>query len=105
MNNKIKRLLLLGLVAAAAIALFTYLSRSKPIAVAVQAVERGDVEATVANTRAGTGKACRRARLAPPTGGQIESLPVREGDTVTAGQLLLELWNEDLTAEVALAER
>jgi HlyD family secretion protein len=31
-------------------------------------------------------------------------LPVREGDTVKAGQLLLELWNKDLVAQVTLAE-
>jgi HlyD family secretion protein len=49
--------------------------------------------------------ACRRARLAPGTGGQIETLDVHEGDRVEAGQLLLELWNKDLKAKVALAER
>jgi HlyD family secretion protein len=37
-------------------------------------------------------------------GGQISKLPIREGDTVKAGELLLELWNEDLAAEVQLAQ-
>jgi HlyD family secretion protein len=63
------------------------------------------VEEVVANTRAGTVKACRRARLAPGTGGQIATLAVHEGDRVETGQLLLELWNLDRKAQVTLAER
>jgi HlyD family secretion protein len=63
------------------------------------------VEKTVANTRAGTVKACRRARLSPSMGGQIARLPIREGDLVKAGELMLEIWNEDLVAQLALAER
>jgi len=39
-----------------------------PIAVVLAPVERGEVQATVSNTRAGTVKACRRARLSPATG-------------------------------------
>ena len=65
----------------------------------------GMVEATVANTRAGTVKACRRARLAPPSGGQIARLLVHEGERVSAGQVLLELWNEDLTAQKKLTQQ
>ena len=54
------------------------------------------MRATVSNTRAGTVDACSRARLAPIMGGQIASLPVSEGDAVEKGQILLELWNDDL---------
>ena len=68
-------------------------------------VERGRVEKTVANTRAGTVDACRRAKLSPSIGGQIASLPIREGDMVAAGQLLLEIWNDDLKAQLTLARR
>jgi HlyD family secretion protein len=99
------RALLTLLLLAAAIGGWWLLSRPQPIAVRVQSVERGLVEEVVANTRAGTVKACRRARLAPGTGGQIETLAVHEGDRVQAGQLLLELWNLDLKARVTLAER
>jgi HlyD family secretion protein len=67
-------------------------------------VNIGKVEKIVSNTRAGTVEACRRAKLSPSIGGQIANLPVKEGDSVTAGQLLLELWNEDLVAQNALAE-
>lgn len=82
-----------------------YLSRPKAIAVTVKEVERGTVEATVSNTRAGTVKACRRARLAPAIGGQIAKLSVKEGDSVKPGQILLSLWNDDIAAQLQLAER
>lgn len=82
-----------------------WVSRSKPISVAVAAVEKGIVEKTVANTRAGTVEACRRAKLSPSAGGQIARLPVREGDKVKQGQLLLELWNKDLTAQLTLSRQ
>ena len=79
-------------------------TRPQPIWVALQAVDRGRVERSVANTRAGTVKACRRAKLAPLAGGQIVAQPVHEGDRVRAGQLLLELWNEDTAAQARVAE-
>ncbi len=81
-----------------------YTTRPKPVAVVTKAVTRGTVEETVANTRAGTVKACKRARLSPGTGGQIARLDIREGDRVKAGALLLELWNKDLLAEIELNE-
>lgn len=93
--------LLLGLLGA----WLWWAGRTKPIDVAVAAVERGTVEKTVANTRAGTVEACRRAKLSPSAGGQIARLPVREGDTVKQGQLLLELWNKDLTAQLTLSQQ
>lgn len=80
-------------------------SRPDPVRVAVANAETGLVEATVANTRAGTVNACRRAGLSPQTGGQMAELHVREGDRVAAGQILLELWNEDLEAEIEFSER
>jgi HlyD family secretion protein len=93
------------IVAAGGIAfLIYYKTRPEPVSVVVKPVLRGSVEQTVANTRSGTVKACRRARLSPSVGGQIDKLPVREGDTVKAGQLLLEIWNEDLKAQLQLAE-
>lgn len=93
------------LLLAGAAGLWWQFSRPEPVTVRVQAAGRGVVEETVANTRAGTVKACRRARLAPSIGGQIGTLAVHAGDRVEAGQLLLELWNRDLAAQVTLAER
>jgi HlyD family secretion protein len=81
-----------------------YFTRSAPIRVQLAKVERGVVEATVSNTRAGTVKACRRAKLAPPAGGQIAHLLVKKGQRVKADEVLLELWNDDLEAQKRLAQ-
>ncbi|VAW79983.1 Probable Co/Zn/Cd efflux system membrane fusion protein [hydrothermal vent metagenome] len=80
-----------------------YLARPKPVAVIVATVARGTVEDTTANTRAGTVKACQRAGISPSIGGQIAHLPVKVGDKVKAGDVLLELWNDDLKSRVTLA--
>jgi len=69
------------------------------IPVTVARVEKGDVEATVANTRAGTVKACRRAKMSPSIGGQISELPYPEGAYVKKGAVLLRIWNNDLQQE------
>lgn len=89
------------IIASAAVTVW-YLTRPDPVQVVVKFVDLGIVERTVANTRAGTVKACRRAKLSPSIGGQIAKLPIREGDTVKSGDLLLEIWNQDLAAEVRL---
>jgi len=86
------------------IVLISWLKRPKPVDVLITKVELGEVQRTVTNTRAGTLKACRRAGLSPSIGGQIARLPVREGDKVKQGQLLLEMWNDDLNAQVTLAK-
>ncbi len=97
---KSTRLISILLIVILTAGVFWYLNRPKPIDVVTQAAEMGEVEQTVANTRAGTVKACRRAKLSPGTGGQISALGVREGDRVKAGALLLQLWNRDLLAEI-----
>ena len=104
-KKSMQRLLVAAIAIAGIAAAIGYTMRAEPLRVVVVAVERGDVAATVANTRAGTVNACRRAGLSPALGGQMASLPVSKGDRVTAGQVLLELWNEDLRAEKVLAER
>jgi HlyD family secretion protein len=104
MNRRYIRWIVLVVVIVAA-ALFVWsFTRSKPVEVVVKPVDRGVVEQTVANTRAGTVKACRRAKLSPSVGGQIATLNIHEGDTVKEGDLLLEIWNKDLVAEVQLAQ-
>jgi len=100
-----RRTLVLFILAAAGLGAWWYLHEPAPVRVKVLAVAPGTVEEIVANTRAGTLKPCRRAKLAPSLGGQIATLAVREGDRVKTGDLLLELWNQDLTAQVTLAER
>ncbi len=100
-----KRFGIIAGLAAIAIGGGWYLTRPAPISVSLITVERGPVSSTVSNTRAGTVDACRRAGLSPSIGGQIVLLPVVDGDVVEQGQLLLELWNVDLQAEVRLAQR
>ncbi|MGD2150287.1 MAG: efflux RND transporter periplasmic adaptor subunit [Desulfobacterales bacterium] len=102
MNRRYIRWFILFLVVASAAVAIWYFTRPDPVQVVVKSVDRGIVERTVANTRAGTVKACRRAKLSPSIGGQIAKLPIREGDTVKNGDLLIEIWNQDLAAEVRL---
>ena len=71
-----------------------------PLAVALYTLDRGEVNITVANTRVGTIKPCRRAYLAPMTGGHVARLLVKAGDRVAQNQLLLTIWHDDLSAQV-----
>jgi len=81
-----------------------FFTRPKPIPVVLKEVAAGKVEATLANTRAGTVEACQRTKLSTIIGGRIEYLGVKEGDKVNKGQLLLKLWNDDQQANTALAQ-
>jgi len=96
---------ILAALAAAGVAAALWLGRAQPIVVDTVEVGRGPVAETVTNTRAGTVEACRRAKLAPPAGGQIARLLVKKGDRVQVDQVLLELWNDDVRAELTVAER
>jgi HlyD family secretion protein len=98
-----RRALIVALLLALGGALVWWLGRTKPVKVLAAPVGRGTVEATVANTRAGTVEACQRTKLSTIAGGRIEVLAVKEGDKVKKGQLLMRLWNEDQQAEQAFA--
>lgn len=88
------------------IAFLVYLFKpDATVKVTINTVQPGTVQNTVANTRAGTLSACRRAGLSPSIGGQIANLPVKEGQWVKRDQLLMELWNIDRLAEVKLATK
>ncbi len=95
--------LILVILALLGLGLF-WATRPKPITVVVKEVAEGKVEATLANTRAGTVEACQRTKLSTIIGGRIEYLGVKEGDKVKKGQLLLKLWNDDQQANAALAQ-
>lgn len=103
MKRRYRTLLIVVISIVVAVSILLWVKRPKPVPVLLANVELGAVERTVTNTRAGTLNACRRAKLSPTMGGQIANLPVKEGDSVKAGQLLFEIWNEDLKAQVALA--
>ena len=102
--KRFKLFITLVIIAAAVTALFVWLGREKPVNVIVKKADTGAVQETVANTRAGTIEACRRAGISPSIGGQISSLPVKEGDIVAQGQVLMELWNQDIQAQYELAQ-
>ena len=99
-----RRLFIALPVLAAAAVVIWFATRTPPAEAVLATVTRGTVEATVSNTRAGTVKACRRAKMAPPAGGQIAQLLVKKGQRVEKGQVLLRLWSEDLQAQDRLAQ-
>lgn len=98
-----KVVLLLGLVVVAGLA-YWWFGRTEPIPVRLVEVEPGTVESTVANTRAGTIKACQRSRLSMPVGGQVEALLVDEGQRVKQGDVLIRIWNKDQAARTLDAQ-
>ena len=100
----LRRVLPALLLVAVIIGGFLWTTRAKPVVVVLKTVDRGNVESTVVNTRAGTVEACLRTRLSTIMGGRIEFLGVKEGDKVKKGQLLLKLWNDDQKAQQTLAE-
>lgn len=77
----------------------------EPVAVTVTEADRGPVEETVTNTRAGTVRARRRAKLSPEVGGLVVALPHREGERVESGDVLLRLEPRLPAAETELAVR
>ena len=91
--------LLLGVAAA-----FWWWSRPQPLPVRLVTVERGPVETLVANTRAGTLKACRRTQLSFNLGAQVSERLVEEGQRVAAGQVLMRLRQDELQARVREVE-
>lgn len=74
--------------------------QQKAVAVSLHQVQPGTVEQTVANTRTGSVLACRRTHLAPQVSGRVDRLLVTKGNKVSAGQLLLEMWNDDLHSQI-----
>ncbi len=77
----------------------------EPILVSVVQVERGRVEETVTNSRAGTIKARQRANLSPEIGGRVVEIPHRKGSRVKKGDILLRLNDAPQRAAVLMAER
>lgn len=76
-----------------------------PIEVRVEPVERGIVESTVTNSKAGTVEARRRSRIAAEIGGRVVEISHREGAVVVAGEALIRLSDVSLSAQYDLAAR
>ncbi len=75
-----------------------------PLPVRAVAAEKGLVEETVTNSRAGTVKARRRAKLAPETGGRVVALPHRRGSRVRKGEVLLRIDDSLQQGQLRVAE-
>ncbi|MFZ4537765.1 efflux RND transporter periplasmic adaptor subunit [Propionivibrio sp.] len=102
-SRPFRRLLIAIALLLVIIAAVWWIGRPKPIFVVVKEIDRGKVESSIANTRAGTIEACQRTKLSTIMGGRIEVLAVKEGDRVKKGQLLMKLWNDDQQAQSTLA--
>ena len=94
-----------GIIVAIILSSFMFGGEEKTIKVLSVKPEIRNVEKTVSNTRAGTIDACRRSKMSPAAAGQISVLHVQEGDSVSKGDVLLELWNKETKARVTASER
>ena len=103
-SRNARRLLVLAGVVAAAVLLRLTVFKPAPVPVTVFKVEKGRVEETVVNSRAGTVKAERRATLSAELGGKVAALPAKKGKRVHAGEVLLRLADGDYRAQLALQE-
>jgi HlyD family secretion protein len=99
-----KKLPLLLLVAAGAAIAWWQLKPDAVIVVSSTTVNKGSVALLVANTRAGTVRACQRSKLSLTSGGTVAALHVQNGDRVTQGQLLMSMWDQDQQARLLQAQ-
>lgn len=105
MRRWIRRLSILAALALVIVALRLTVLRPAPVPVTVQSVERGTVEATVVNSRAGTVHSRHEAELSPGLSGIVTELPVKKGDRVARDDILLRINDEEYRAQVHLSER
>jgi len=103
MNRWIKRLAVVAGIVAIGVVVKVTLLRPQPVPVTVFRAVRGRVEETVANSKAGTVTARRRAKMSPQIGGQVAYLGARKGAMVKAGDVLLRIADKDLRANLDLA--
>ncbi|HQR45111.1 MAG TPA: efflux RND transporter periplasmic adaptor subunit [Thermoanaerobaculia bacterium] len=104
MSRNARRLLLVAGIVAAGVLLRLTVFRPAPVPVTVVRVEKGRVEETVVNSRAGTVKAERRATLSAEVGGRVAALPARKGKAVRGGEVLLRIADGDYRAQLAVQE-
>ncbi|HXV36824.1 MAG TPA: efflux RND transporter periplasmic adaptor subunit [Myxococcota bacterium] len=86
-------------IAALALLLRATVFAPEPIPVRTTPVERGSIDSTVTNSKAGTIRARQRALLSTEIGGRVVEITHREGDSVTQGELLLLLNDSTLRAQ------
>ena len=87
------------------VVLKTWVWVPEPVTVKVARVQKGLVEETITNSRAGTVKARRRAHLSSEVGGRVISVPFEKGDFVRKGDLLLRLNDAAEVSNLEMAQR
>ena len=105
MSRWTKRLLVLAILVLVIVVLRLTVFRPAPVPVTVVQVERGRVENTVVNSRAGTVESRQRSRMSPGTSGLVIQIPVEKGASVQKGEVLLRLDDSEHRAQVNLASR
>ncbi len=105
MNRWLKRFLVVAALAAIIVVLRVTVFRPKPVPVTVHQVERGRVEDSVVNSRAGTIKSRLRAQMSPGISGLVTAIPVKKGTPVKRGEVMLRLDDGEVRAQRNLAAR
>jgi len=103
--RNLRRLAAVFILVAIVVVLKLTVFRQDPVPVTVFSAAKGRVEETVTNSKAGTVKARRRASLSTEIGGRVAELPIRKGQSVRRGDLLLRLYDADSRAELKLQQR
>ena len=75
-----------------------------PVMVKVVAIERGTVESTVTNSKAGTLRSRMRSHMSAETGGRVTHIYFREGSSVKRGDLLIKLNDTSSQARIELSQ-
>ena len=105
MKPSVRTLVVVAALVGAAWVLRATLFAPDPVPVRVVVVERGVVEETVTNSKAGTVEARRRAKLSPGTSGIVVEVRVERGARVKQGEQLVRLADDAQRAELELARR
>ena len=100
----LRRLLILVLCAVGIQLVRSQIWREEVLSVHVYPVDRGAVESTVTNTKAGTVRARRRAQISPGTSGIVKEVCVRRGAVVAVGEPLVFLDDSVQQGSLAVAQ-
>ena len=101
----LKSILILASIVAVILAIRLTVFAPKPVPISVYMVQKGKVEETLTNSKAGTVMVRLRARLSPDIGGRVVFLGAREGEQIKGGSVLLRLDNLELKAAFSVTEK
>ena len=94
----------LGAIGMGAIGVGVTRSRGPAYDVAALTVPVAETALTVRITASGTVEPVQTVNLSPKTSGILENLLVEQGDRVTAGQVIAQMENDDVAAQIRLRE-